>query len=313
MEEKKRYIDKVRQHLHYSLSLPERTVRSLAAIGGGTTALLTDTLFPESMRRTHIYTLTLGSIQQFVIENVAGMESELAEEGTELSDEMVQRRMAGAALSAAGLCSIGFSPLWVLAIAGDAAGGTKVFHNRLVENLKENGLVAEEAECTELVDVLEAVQTTSRKSATVAATPPLSREELSVVADDLKASYGEAFEGKDDLVPELDGIWDDMTQSASRENISVERLSGIMTVDAMSSWGKKNVDTAAVVGQTGAQLFDEKILDSYRETLAAVSEQGADNYVRDHFQPFLKSAKSHFDTSQMTWTEKKLKGKSEKK
>jgi hypothetical protein len=44
----------------------------------------------------------------------------------------------------------------------------------------------------------------------------------------------------------------------------------------------------------------------------AVSEQGADNYVNDHFQPFLKSAKSHFDSSQMTWTEKKLKGKSEK-
>jgi hypothetical protein len=85
-----------------------------------------------------------------------------------------------------------------------------------------------------------------------------------------------------------------------------------MTVDAMS-WGKKSGHKVVVTGQTGAQLFDEKILDSYRKTLAGVSEQGADNYVRDHFQPFLKSAKSHFDSSRMTWTEKKLKRKSEKK
>jgi hypothetical protein len=311
MEKKTRYTDMVREHLHYGLSLPERTIRSLAAVAGGTTTLLTDTLLSDSMRETHIYTLTLGSMQQLVIENVAGMESEVAGEETELDDAYVQRRMAGAAIGAAGVASIGFSPIWVLAIAGDAAGGSKVYLNRLVENLKENGLVDEEAECTELVDVLEATQTASRKSATVVSAPPLSREELSQTADELKASYGEAFKGAGDITPELDEIWDDMTQVASRENVSVERLSGMMALDARSR-SKKSVDTVVVVGQTGAQLVDEKILDSYRETLTAVSEQGADNYVSDHFQPFLKSAKSHFDSSQTTWTEKKLKGKSEK-
>ncbi len=311
METKTRFADKVRQHLHYSLSLPERTIRSLAAVAGGTTTLLTDTLLPESMRQTTIYTVTLGMMQQYVIEEVAGMESELAEEESELPDGYVQRKMAGTVLEGAGLCVVGFSPLWVLAIAGDAAGGSKVFLNRLVENLKENGLVDEEAEITELVDVLEATQTATSKSATVTDMPPLSREELSVVADELKASYGEAFKGAGDLAPELDGIYDDMTQLASRDNISVERLSGIMTVDAMSR-AKKGTDTVVVTGQTGAELFDEKILDSYRETLTAVSEQGTDSYVSDHLQPFLKSAKSHFDSSQTTWTEKKLKGKSEK-
>jgi hypothetical protein len=249
-------------------------------------------------------------LQQFVIEKVADMESEVAEEETDLPDDYVQKKIAGTALEGVGFCAVGLSPLWVLAIAGDVAGGSKVYLNRLVENLKENGMVAEEAEITDLVDVLKAVQTATSKSATVTDMPPLSREELSETAEELKASYGEAFKGTGDLMPELDGIWDKMTQLASRENISVERLSGIMTVDAMSQ-GKRGVDTAVVTGKTGAQMFDEKILDSYRETLAGVSEQGADNYIRDHFQPFLKSAKSHFDASQMTWTEKKLKGKPE--
>ncbi len=67
MEKKNSFSDKVRQHLQYSLSLPERTVCSLAAVAGGTTALLTDTLFPESIRQTHIYTVTLGFYQQYLI------------------------------------------------------------------------------------------------------------------------------------------------------------------------------------------------------------------------------------------------------
>ena len=312
MEKKNSFSDKVRQHLHYSLSLPERTVRSLSAVAGGTTALLTETLLPESMRQTHFYDLTLGWVQQFVIVRMAGMESELAEEEADGGDEVTKRKMAGTVLSGAGLCAVGFSPLWVLAIAGDAAGGSKVYLNRLTENLKENGLMDEDAQPTELVDVLEAAQAASRKGAGAVDTPPLSREELSEVANELKASYGQAFKKTGNLMPELDGIYDNMTQLASRDNISVERLSGIMTVDAISR-GKKSGHKVVVAGQTGAQLFDEKILDSYRKTLAGVSEQGADNYVRDHFQPFLKSAKSHFDSSRMTWTEKKLKGKSEKK
>ncbi len=87
MEKKTHFIDKVHQHLTYALSLPERIVRSLAAIAGGTTTLLTDILFPESMRQTTFYNVTLGMMQQFVIEHVAGMEGEIAEGQSKLGDD----------------------------------------------------------------------------------------------------------------------------------------------------------------------------------------------------------------------------------
>ena len=307
MDKKNRFFEAARQRLMYALSLPERTIRSLAALAGGTSTLLAEMLFPESLRGTTIYNITIGLMQQFIVERVAGMESEISEDRTELGDDYVQRKMAGTALEAAGLLTMGASPLWVLAIAGDVAGGSKVFLNRLLKHLKENGIVAEEAEVAELVDVLEAVQEASTKSAITIDTPPLSREDLSKLADEMKVSYGQVFKSTTNLMPRLDAIWKNMEQLARRENISIERLGGIMTVDAVS-WSKKGAGMALAASQTGAELFDEKILESYRKTLAVASEQGIDKFMSDHMRPFMQSARAHFDPTQKTWTESKLEG-----
>ena len=55
----------------YLLSLPERTVRSLAAVAGGTTTLLTDALFPDALRGTTLYRIFVGDAQRFIISKVA--------------------------------------------------------------------------------------------------------------------------------------------------------------------------------------------------------------------------------------------------
>jgi len=305
MKDKNSLFETSRQRLMYILSLPERTIRSLAALAGGTTTLLAETLFPISFRGTTTYRVTIGLMQQFILERVAGMKSEISEDQAKLSDDYVQRKMAGTALEAAGLLTMGASPLWVLAILGDAAGGSKIFLNRLVKYLKENDVIPEETQATELIDVLEAVQEASSKSATTIDTPPLSREELSKLADEMKASYGRVFKSTTNLMPRLDAIWKNMEGLALRENISMERLGGIMTVDAVS-WSKKGMGIALATHRTGAELFDEKILDSYRKTLAAAAEQGIDKYMSDHMRPFMQSARAHFDPAQKTWTEKKL-------
>jgi hypothetical protein len=308
MNKKDRFIESARQHLLYTLSLPERTIRSLAALAGGTTSLLTEMLFPESLRETTIYNVSFGMMQRFIIEKVAGIESEFSEGQTELGDDYVQRKMAGTALEAAGLLAMRFSPLWVFAIAGDAAGGSKVFLKRLVKHLKENNIIAQETEAAELVDVLEAVQEASSKSASSIDTPPLSREKLSELANEMKVNYVRVFKTTTNLIPNLDTIWENMEQLAHREKISIERLGGIITVDALS-WSKKGVGVVFATGRTGVELFDEKILDSYRKTLAAVSEKGIDQYMSTHMQPFMRSAKSHFDPGQKTWLESKLESK----
>ena len=63
---------------------------------------------------------------------------------------------------------------------------------------------------------------------------------------------------------------------------------------------------AQATGQAGAELLNEKILDSYKKTLETTSEQGIDGYLSNHMRPFMQSARAHFDPAQKTWTEIKM-------
>ena len=298
------WLDAIRQQVGYVLSLPERTIRSLAALAGGTTSLLTDTLFPDVLRGTTLYRIFVGDTQKFVIEKVAQIQREgQADDGADTSDPMyVQKKMIGGALETAGLFAMHFSPLWVFAIAGDAAAGTGVFLNRLTEQLKHNGVIAEDTKVEGLEDLMSAMQDASQTSATAIDTPPLSREEMSKLASDMTESYKQMFAKATDLVPRFETIWDRMGRLASRENISLSRLGGILTVD-VAEWGKKGIGSALAVGQTGTSLFGEKILDSYVRTLDDVAKQGATSYVSDRMKPFLQAASDHFSPDRKTWTQ----------
>lgn len=300
-----RFSNAFRHRLIQLLSTSERTIRSVFTVTVGASTLLTETLIPESLRGTTTYKVTLGMIQRYIIEQVAEMKEEIAADGTEISDDYAQRKMVGTALEAAGLLTIGFSPLWAFAIIGDTVGGSKVYLHRLVERLKEEGIVAEETEITELADLFEAVQSATSQSATAVDMPPLSRDELATLASEMKAQYGQAFTKSATLLPQLDNLWQRMVQTADRENISVEQLSGIMTMSAMN-WYEKGPGIAAAAGRTGADLLDEKILESYRKTLAETSEQGIESYMRNHMRPFMQKARSHFDASRSTWIERKF-------
>jgi hypothetical protein len=302
------FVETVRKRFFHALSLPERAIRSLATVAVGASTLLTESLFPETLRGTTTYKVTIGMMQQFILEKVAGMGSEVKDGEVEISDDFAQRKLAGTALEAAGLLTMGFSPLWVFAIAGDAAGGSKLYLNRLVKRLKENGVMEPEAEGNDLVDVLEAVQHAASKSAIAVDMPPLSQESLTTLAEETRAGYARAFERTTNLMPRLNEIWERMEKLADRENISLERLGGIMAVEALS-WSKKGANTVMAAGQTGIELFDEEILESYRNTLSALSEKGVDGYIRDHMRPFMQKAKAYFDLSRETWTEKMLEGK----
>ena len=303
----KNFMDRFQRRLRYAASLPERTLRSLAALAGGTTTLLTDNLFPEAVRQSTIYTVSVGMMQKFVIEKVADMAEEVPEEGPELQEAYLQRKMVGTALEAAGLMTVGLSPMWFFAIASDAVGGSKVFLQRLVARLKENEVIPVDAEITELVDALEAAQKASSQSARIVDAPPLSRADLVETIEQLKGSYGKAFSDSAKLLPEMEETWALMERLASRDNISIDRLSGIMTVDALN-WGKKGVKSAVSVGQTGFDLLNDEVLASYKQTLQDASEQGLNRYIGEHFQPFWASAKSHFDAERLTWTERRFGG-----
>jgi molybdopterin-guanine dinucleotide biosynthesis protein A len=303
------FFDSAYKGLGYLLSLPERTIRSLAAVAGGTTSLLTETLFPDALRGTTLYKAVVGDTQRFVIEKVAQVEREgAAGEGADAgagdgpTNDFVQRKIAGTALEAAGLLAMHLSPLWVLAIAGDAAAGSGEFLQRLVVQLKRNNVLAPEAQINGLQELLTAISETSRQSAAAVDTPPLSREEVSKLATEMTENYKKMFAKATDLLPRFDTLWKRMEALASRENMSLERLGGILTVD-VAQWGRMGLGAVVAVGQTSVDLVGEKILASYDRTLDAVSKEGAAGYLGKHMKPFVQAAADHFSPTRKTWTE----------
>jgi len=302
------FFESLREQLGYLASLPERTIRSLAAMAGGTTSLLTETLFPDALRGTTIYRVLVGDMQRFVIEKVAqvstgddGSADKPASTGAD-DPRFAVRKVAGTALESAGLFAMHVSPLWVFAIASDAAAGGGVFLRRLVDQLKANGVIAPEADVAGLADLLEAVQQGAGKSTAVFDTPPMSREEIGKMADDMTAAYARMFDGAANLLPRIEDLWSRMERIASRDSISMEKLGGILTLD-VTDWGRKGVGAVMAIGQTGGGLFGEKILDSYSRTLDEIGRQGVADYLSTRMGPFLEAAAGHFDPQRRTWTE----------
>jgi len=292
----------------YLLSLPERVVRSAAAVVGGTSLLVTETLFPEVVKESTTYRVIVGNLQKFMITRVAQVEYFPASEEEQVIDGYIGRKLAGNVLEMAGLMTMRFSPVWVFALAGDAAAGSKVFLDRLSTNLKQHKVIDPTSDPEDIVGLLDAIQHASSTSATVVDTPPLTGEQLSSLASDLADGYGQMFSKSQSLLSRFEVLQVRMEQTAGAEGLSVEAVSGIMAID-VATIAKAGAGTTMAVGQTGVELFGEKILASYEHTLDELNSQGASAYLNRYMKPFMDAAVEHFDPNKSTWTQATLLGR----
>ena len=223
----------------------------------------------------------------------------------QLEGDYLPRKVAGSVIETAGLFWYRFSPIWVFAIAGDAAAGSQVFLERLVAQLKANNVLAEDANPTSLADVLSAVQAASSSSADAVNLPPLSEEELKETAVTLKENYGRLFANTKDLLPRFESLWSQMEEVADEQETSTAKVGGVMSLD-LADWGQKSADSLLAFGQTSGDLIDEYILNSYAKTLNGISSEGLPRYLSSRILPFLETAVRHLQPAQKTWTESNL-------
>lgn len=291
--------------LSLTLSLPERTARALAALAGGGALLLTRTLLPGAVKNSTSYRFTLGMFQTFLVRNVAGMAA--VEGEAELKDRFTQRKLLGSSFEAAGLLTMHLSPVWVFAVASDAARGGQVFLRRLVFHLKEHRVIAPDRDPRTLEQILEAVHDMGREGAGAVDMPPMSREELGEVAAELRRSAAALAENSAKLLPRFESLWDQIGRAAEREDLSVARVLGLLSVSAASLAGA-GAGTVRAVGEAGYGILDEMVIDDYKASLDRIAEQGAAAYVGGHMRPFVENARAHFDFGRESWTQRRLKG-----
>ena len=291
------YLGKLNHYLALSFSIPERVARALGAIVGGSTLLLTKTLFPKAVKNSNSYRFTFGMFQTFLIRQVAQLDHFPEQEP--LPQHFLNRKLLGTTLEAAGLFTVHLSPVWVFAIASDAAKGGQVFLNRLVHHLKENEVIAQERNPETLEQVLLAIHEMSRHGATAIDTPPLSMAELEELAAQLRESTSSLSRNAVNLIPSFESIWSQINQVASKERLSAEQVMGILSVSA-ASIKHTGVGAAGAVGKTGFHFLDEVVLTDYRDTLAEIAETGSLMYMQNNMQLFMRNAQSHFDFKKET-------------
>lgn len=290
---------------NYLVSLPERAIRSAAALVGGTSLLLTETLLPEVVRSSTTYRVFIGDLQKTLITRVAQVQLDPENSEIIITDEYLQKKLVGTSLEAIGLLTIRFSPVWALAIIGDAAGGGQAFLNRLVQNLRANEIIDSQSEPKSLTELLAAIQDTANASARAIDTPPLSSAELTSVSEELAASFGDMSTKSQRILSRITRIETRMEEVAQDQGLSYEQVGGIMTVDA-ASLSKNGLDAGLAISQTSGELFIEHILGSYSLTLDRIREQGPSAYLSDSLTPYLGAALNHLDPAKSTWTERSL-------
>ncbi len=301
------YLDKLNHYLALSFSLPERIARALGSLIGGSTLLLTKTLLPTAVKNTNSYRFTFGMFQAFLINNVAQLDD--FETDTELKEHFLNRKLLGTSLEAAGLLTMHLSPVWVFAIASDAAKGGQVFMNRLVHHLKEHDVILEDSNPESLEQVLLSIHDMGRQGATAIDTPPLSMAEVEELAAQLRESTISLRKNSADLLPHFDAIWKQISMVAKKENLSTEQILGMLSVSA-ASLAQTGVGTAGAVGKTGFYFLDEIILNDYKETLLGILDTGSLSYMQQNMQPFIQNAQSHLnfktETHSQVWLKNAL-------
>lgn len=297
----------VSRYLLYSLSLPERAVRSSIGLAAGAAKETAAFLVPRAFQDSKTYHVVVRNSLRFLTRDVAGVTGPTGDDSPEI-EGFLARKAVGNFVDAAGLYTLHLSPLWMLVAVSDIAQGTRAYLNALSLELKQKGLIAENSTIDNVEDLLTAVQNASGEAAGLFDTPPLSVEQLRNSLEKTRDSITSINPAE--VIPdsELNGYWNEMKDIATRENISLVGVSGALTMHTLQRIG--NVSQGTLTGlQLAGGLFNRHVVGHYLESLQAVNDQGFYAMIRESSGPYIDAVWNNFSTDRHTWTEELLSGR----
>jgi aconitate hydratase len=277
----------VRRATRFVVSLPERIVRAVAALVGGTVHETAQLLLPRLVRRSRLYEATAKNLLRITIELVGDVErpgGEAAAEFERSPRKLAVRKGAGNVVELGSIFAFGFSPLWILAAAADVSRGTRVYLDALVDELKEAGVIAREAELGSVDELLAALEGASGTTARLIDIPPLELEGLKQSLRDLREDAG-GLPRPDELA----AVYSALVHEADREQKSLLEVSVGM--------GMAFFNAARHVGR-------QHVLDPYTEDLKPVRDEGFGAYALRVGRPYADAIGRHFDPRRGTLTER---------
>jgi hypothetical protein len=244
-----------------------------------------EVVLPVAVRRSKLYQAIVGRLLRITIELVGGVEGVYPSEEMP-ARELLVRKTAGNAVEIASFMAVGWSPVWLLAGASDLVGSSKVYLRVLVAELRDAGVLAEDADVASFEELLSALESTSGVLADTVDVPPLNVPSLRTSWQELQRQAAELPDAAD-----LEKIYSDLKLAARREDRSVLEISSVVALGAV---------------RTGVSLGNIHIFDYYRGALRTIAEEGLLSFLHRTSIPYLTRAGSHYDPQSSTYSERLL-------
>jgi len=295
----------------YVLSLPERVIRSLAALSGGLLREIGGIALPPGIRQTTLYRTMVEVTLRFLIEEVGQVEG-IYTYTDQLAQNFLIQRTASHGIELLGILAFRASPVWVLAALADITGGGHKLIHEISQALKNEGLLDPNVRFERMDQLLDGLEKTSDHLAQTLNLPPVDVPGLRREWEKLKKELQGLPPKRLPALERLDRIWTDLQQTANAQNRSVFTISSLMAISTIAHvpgkllWLSRAANSAA--RRTGT-IVGAVLLDHYSQTLREISQTGFVEYWAREFRPYLRGAAEQFAPGRKSLTERLLRSK----
>jgi hypothetical protein len=292
----------------YVLSLPERTLRSVGALGGGLLREVSDLVLPATVRDAALYRATAGIGLRFLIQQVGNVAG-IYPNSDSLSRRFVLRYATGMSIEMASALTVFVSPVWVLAALGDATRMAKTLFAEIGESLQHEGLLDPNDRFETMAQLLDGVERTSTHLALTVNMPPLDISGLRAEWEQFRANLATLPTAHLPNPATIEQAWMDLRSTSKASHQSVLDVSTAMALSARRSVPRhlqRLSQAAAIAARTTGMVVGGVFLEHYAAASKQIAATGFGPYWARHSRPYLVAVIGNFLPEKRTWLERQL-------
>ena len=293
----------------YVISLPERLVRSGAALAGGLIREIGDISVPSAVRRTKTYQMMVDIALRFLIERVGEVRG-VYPSGGELAGDFLLRRTAGHGIELAGLLAFRASPVWIMAALADVSGAGRHIVQEIADALQQEGLLRGDARFENVDQLLSGLEQTASQVADLCNAPPMDVAGLRREWITFRSAVAKIPPRNLPAIVFLTSHWEQLKAEAAAQNRPVFELSSMMAVSAIARVPVTLLKLGRAANRAvwrSSETLGGAVLTHYSQVLADIHERGYRAYWAEEFRPYLRAAAEQFSPKHRSLTARWLK------